>query len=144
MAASFSIRLDPSDSSRGEIRVGPFCESFDLEPCCWSGSEYQSSWTRSLRRLVASSHGSVALFTWRHKSDVCGAQRAWVLFRLGSEVFIQERIFVPGEHRVGFDADDQAVDLAPRETRSDNGHPISEWQTSIDAILAFMRDDGAI
>ena len=137
-AAVFAIDLDPLDPARGEIRIGGFVEGFELRLGWWSAQDYRRSWRQALQRLVACERSAVGLLTWRGEpSDRC-TQRAWILFREGDRVFVQERLFVGGEHPVDFDTDGQIVVREPRRERGADGERISQWETDLGSVARFL------
>lgn len=141
--AAFSIRVESDDPAVGRIRIGDFVESFDLNCSLWSCADYQRSWSMELQRLVGGSRPVVVLWTWRCPVPSVGTQRGWICFLEGSHVFIQERLFVPDAHDADLDDDGNLI-ARPREEVSEDGSPISQWETTVGAIESFLRHDGAI
>lgn len=139
---TFSIRVETEQPAVGRITIGDFSEAFELNCCRGSTGDYWRSWIEALHRLLADPGGTVALMTWRCPPPEAGVQRGWILFRSQSTVYVQERLFVPGEHQVQFDAAGQLIGSEPRTTQSEDGLPISEWLTSTRAIESFLRDEG--
>lgn len=142
--AAFSIRVESTDPALGRIRVGDFVESFDINCSLWSASQYRDSWATELERLLGGSRRIVILWTWRCPAPSVGVQRGWICYLEGSQVFVQERLFVPGAHDADFDGDGIVCERAVREEVNEDGNPISQWETTKDAIESFLRHDGAI
>lgn len=141
--AGFGIRVEPDGSARGRIRIGDFVESFDLDSSVWSCIEYQRSWAAELRRLLQGHRSVAVLWTWRYPRPFVGTQRGWICFREGVRVFIQERLFVPGEHDSNLDGDGRPIEIK-REEMNEEGNCISQWETTPDAIASFLGHDGPI
>jgi hypothetical protein len=117
--AEFDIRVDPHDSARGQIRIGVFVESFELDCSLWSCSDYRRSWMEELEWLVSGSRSAVILWTWRCPPPAVGNQRGWILFLEGVRVLIQERLFVPGPHDADLDADGSLIAVKREEVNED-------------------------
>lgn len=141
--AAFSIRVESKEPALGRIRIGEFSESFDLNCSLWSCGDYRQSWATELERLLLGSRSVAVLWTWRCPAPMVGIQRAWSCFKDGHRVIIQERLFVPDAHDADLDGDGELIDR-PREKVNEYGNPISQWVTTVDAIEAFLRHDGAI
>jgi hypothetical protein len=136
--ATFSVEVLGDESGRGKIVAGDFVEYFQLELCDWSVTDYSRSWRRALEELVADVP-AVALMTWCAGPANPIVRRAWTLYREAHTVFVQEQLFVPGDHRFELDPTGRVVNLPPRETLSDDGETISTWVTDLHAIGEFLR-----
>jgi hypothetical protein len=118
----FSIRKLPSSvrgprgEELGEITVGDFVERF----ACWESTPPAPDWKSELQRLVDGA-SVIAL--------VHDPRFAWVIYREGDHCFIQQKLSLDGRF----------IDLLPRETVSEGGSPISEWQTTLEEITQFVR-----
>ncbi len=139
----FSIEALPDRPGMGSIVIGDFQEFFTLELTDWSPADYRSSWCQALAELLSGSQG-VALMTWCARPPANLTRRAWTLHRDGERVIVQERIFVPEHHSFNVDATGRVVDLAPRETISADGEPVSHWVTTVDALAEFLRRTTAV
>lgn len=132
----FSIEVLPGSEQVGDgcrlgrIRVGTFTERFVV--AALPGRELAAlagEWHRALRGLLDRAE-SVALRT--QPGEV------WVLYRHGTRVFVQSQLLVPGwQGRLANDG--SVLEVPPRETVSEHGAPISEWETSVDAVREFVR-----
>jgi hypothetical protein len=122
----FDIRLLPAselgpDGQRlGRITVGDWSETFSCYPVGQSVEEMAEQWKERLGLLLRGAE-AVAL--------VHDPRLAYVVYREGNRCFVQEHLDVKG---AGF-----AV-LRPRETVSDEGQSISEWETSLSAIAIHV------
>ena len=132
---TFSIKLLPASDDDvegvryGRITVGTFQESFEV--CPWEANDsadtVSTQWYVALRTLL---HGAdyVALRTQ--------ALRAWMLYRQGEKVFVQDVLLLDD---AAWPEDSNRVNtLPPRRTQTDDGAPVSEWHTTISAIRTFL------
>lgn len=140
--ARFAIGLEPDEPHVGRIVIGDFTETFTLEGDDWSDRDYEASWRTALTRLLRTDPSTTALMTWYAAAPATTIQRGWILYREGDRVFVQERMMVPGENEARFDEHGQLVAIEPRETHTEDGEPISEWETSCAAIQAFLNGHG--
>lgn len=130
--------LRNDQTALGRILIGSFCERFELITSYWSTLDYQEHWQNALHYLISHRQSAVALMTWMAPVSVEAIRRAWILYRENDRVFVQERVFIPGEHPATFDNNEMMVNLRPRETRDEEGNKISEWETSVAAIKGFL------
>ena len=138
---AFSIKVIGDSPCTGRLTIGEFTETFDLNCSRWTTEDYRLSWTQALRELLVDPGGRVVLMTWCCPPPEVGVQRAWVLFHEGESVFVQERIFVPGEHVSPIAPTGELMDPGPRVPCNDLGEPVSEWVTSVKAIDAFLQKE---
>lgn len=131
-----SDEVDEDGFPLGIIQIGESTERFTLLSGYWSPEDYLRHWCDALGRLVQGAP-AVALVTRMSSPDENGIRQAWVLFRCGQDVYVQERLFVPDEP-VRFDEDEHLVNLEPRQTIGEEGERISEWVTNVAAIQSFL------
>ena len=136
MNKTFDIRIVAGDQPKAVITIGDFVESCPLVGD-WPASQYQTRWIKSLQSLVQG-QTSVALPLGTRISGLNDAPLIWVFFRDSEDVFVQQVMLAPGsEWEIG--SDGELISSAPRETMSEDGEPISEWQTDVDAIRQFLN-----
>lgn len=132
----FSIELIPEfETSRdghcfARLQVGSFSERVAVAALPGRDiSDLPAEWHRSLCDLLERG-AAVALQTQPNE--------VWVLYRSGTTVFVQNQLLVPDWP--GVLSGDGTVAMVPlRETVSEDGSPISEWQTSTAAIREFLE-----
>jgi hypothetical protein len=136
------VDTKPTDDGHamGFIQIGDFSERFVVTLNHWDAATYSRHWHEALRRLLTGSP-AVGLMTWMTPPRSRDAARAWILYRDGEQVFIQERIFVSPEHRARFDEHQQLVDIAGRQTVNADGDRISEWSTGLRSIQDFLSHE---
>lgn len=136
MNRKFDIRIVAGDEPRAVITIGDFVESCPLVGD-WTPSRYQTRWIESLQSLVQG-QSTVALPLGTRILGLNDAPLIWVLYRDSDDVFVQQVMLVPGsEWETG--PDGELISSPPRETVSDDGQPISEWQTDADAIREYLN-----
>ncbi len=123
----FEIRIlpqeiGPSGEKLGLITIGDFSERFSCWPISDCAADLEARWKHELRRLLdnVNNTNSVAL--------IHDPRFAWPLYREESACYI---------HQV-FNPEGLFLDhLAYRVTESEDGDPISEWETSVADIQNF-------
>lgn len=131
---TFAIRLLPStdrspdDEPLGEICVGSFIERFAIYPFLGDAEMMALRWSEALRALLSGA-AAVGLPT--------ACNMTWVLYRSGSQVFVQQMLMLPG---IGPQllADGTVGDIPPHHEISEEGQRISQWATTLDAVSAFV------
>ena len=101
----------------GEIVVGGWCETFVCTDPDLDGLE--SRWREALSALL----GSASVAVLPHD-----AQFAWVIYREGTDCFVQQRLSLTGDFE----------NLSPRVVVTEDGEPVSEWVTSLAAVRQFL------
>ena len=123
---AFDIRLLPStqlgdEGERlGQITIGDFHERFACYPVNDSIESMPAQWKLELLKLL----GGTAAIALVHDPRF-----AWVLYRVEEECFIQQHFF----------ADGAFSKLTVRQTITDEGQRISEWQVPLSSIRAFAE-----
>ena len=124
----------------GYIHIGEFSEHFPVAIGYWDRATYLRHWREALARLAAGS-SAVGLLTWMIPPGSSDHARAWILYRDGERVIVQERLFIGQESRPAFDEHGHLRGIEPRTTSSDDGAPISEWTTNVSSIQDFLTND---
>lgn len=130
----FSIRLlpvterCPDGQPLGEIRVGSFVERFAIYPFAGDVESMAARWSDGLRSLLGGAT-AVGLPT--------ACNMTWVLYRSGSNVFVQQMLMLPG---IGPQLlpDGTVGQIPPHAEFNEDGQRISQWDTTIEAVAAFV------
>lgn len=118
---------DPDIDSLGQITIGNFKEMFEVSLRDNSVQKTMAQWTEELKKLLDGAH-AVAIRTQ--------ALRAWILYRHDDTVYVQDQLIVDGWGGT-LGADGEIIKLPRRKTVTSDGDPISEWETTIEAIRVF-------
>jgi len=122
----FDIRLlDNSERGRegqrlGVIRIGDFAERFACHATGVPVEDLPARWLDALQSLVRGA-SSVAL--------VHDPRFAWIVYREGADCFVQQSLALDGD----------STRIPVRETTTEEGDPISEWQVPLVAIEDYVR-----
>ena len=129
------------EDDRGTIRIGSFEETFSVDTGHYEATEYVNQWLDALSQL-ADEGRPVALMTWMSPPETPANRRGWVLYPEEGDVFIQEHLFVHGDHESRLDDRGVVIEIPARETHSEDGERLPEWQTSIFNIQSFIKAAG--
>ncbi|CAL9560575.1 hypothetical protein [Streptomyces sp. enrichment culture] len=106
----------------------------------WGVDEYRASWTRALQVLVQGASDAtsclVASITDPASSNFVFC---WPLYRSGSIVHVQNAIIFLDELQEEFVPAEPWRFVQPRSTIDDDGQEISEWQTTVSEVMAFLQ-----
>ncbi|MEU0336965.1 hypothetical protein [Streptomyces sp. NPDC006193] len=103
----------------------------------WDVGQYQTSWNRSLRVLERGDDATSCLISSITDPAKSNFIFCWPLYRAGEIVHIQNSIIFLEELAEDFNPAEPWRFVEPRSTVDEEGHVISEWQTTISAIRRF-------
>jgi hypothetical protein len=136
----FSIQFTESNSSFGiaSIQIGDFSESMKVDLSFWSREEYEKQWSEGLCRIAGGADSSCLV------TSLCLPKAAnfimwWVLYRLDQVVAVQNEILFTEELNEVFDPSCPYKYIRPRETLTEEGNKISEWQIGFGEIVAAIK-----
>lgn len=142
----FNISIDNHDnqpsqnSSRGVIQIGDYIEKFEPDLSFWKPSDYINHWGKSIFRIVNGKNKS-CLITSVSNPETSNFLFWWPLYRVGNLVFIQNEILFFDEIDKTIDIENPYCFITDRETISEEGSPISEWEIEIDSFTHFLSED---
>ncbi|WP_245790373.1 hypothetical protein [Streptomyces monashensis] len=123
----------------GRITVRDFEENFPMDLSYWDVARYQASWVRALKVLEGADDAVSCLISSVTDPANSNFILCWPLYRSGSVVHVQNSIIFLEEIANEFTAEEPWRFVEPRSTVDEDGHEISEWQTTIDEIREFLR-----
>jgi hypothetical protein len=121
----------------GNISVGEFSERFASPVGFWRAEDYRDQWQWVLGTLE-DDHPK-CLVTAMRDPRLATLIEVWPVYRVEEIVFFQHRIIFCND--IGKSADLGTIydAIGARETRSDDGTPISEWSVPMGSIQHFLR-----
>jgi hypothetical protein len=143
----FEIRVvadrahDPSVKiGRGRIQIGSFEEMFEMSFEHWSPTHYERQWRDGADRLIKNELTSCLLASVTRPA---GANFFfwWPMYRVEDNIYIQNQVLFSDQLDEPFDLSDPYRFIRARETVTEAGGPISEWQTTIDHISSWLSSD---
>ncbi len=121
----------------GQIVIGEFSEQFNSPIEYWNASDYRKQWTEALQRITGGADLSCLITSMK---DPQSAEFIvwWPMYRVGKTVFIQNQLMFLKDVRGEFEESNPYLLIQSRETMTDDGEPISEWETTVVAIRNFL------
>lgn len=120
--------------SIGRIQIGDFAESFISPTIFWSEAQYILQWQGALHHILDGKQRA------RLITSILPAGSAyamcWPLYRVKQQIYVQNHLILRYEQK--FDPAQPHKFITPRQTTSE-GHHISEWQTTVDELQAFLK-----
>ncbi|GHH31359.1 hypothetical protein [Streptomyces rubradiris] len=127
------------ESAIGHITVGDFEESFPMDLTYWGVEQYQTSWASCLRILEGGHDTTSCLISSITDPSHSNFITCWPLYRSGETVFIQNSIIFLEDLPEHFNPAEPWHSVEPRSTVDEEGHEVSEWQTTISEIRRFLH-----
>jgi hypothetical protein len=125
---------------RGELRLGEAREGFRAPLGPWTAADYERQWRAAATRLLAGEPAGFWTVPW---------QFWWVAWPEGEHVVFQEHFLAPerlvalghvttpaagaGPHEM----------IGPRESHTEEGECVSEWQVPLSAVRAWLAGQPA-
>ena len=121
----------------GEITIGCFTERFEASTSYWSIHDYQKQWEKALDRTISGEKKS-CLITSMYDPEHANFIFWWLLYREGQKVIVQNQILFLNDKKLIFNPTKPCKNINDRESISEDGLPISEWELSISDIDRFV------
>lgn len=117
----------------GKLEIGGFSEGFHAPISHWDRKQYLSQWMKGFEAILEDSNKS-AFITAMYDPTKANFIFWWVMYLVGSDVYIQNHVLLMDELDEPFDEFDFQKFVPERETVTEDGEPISEWKVSIDDV----------
>lgn len=139
---TFSIVVTNEISEDGEpvacIQLDEHVEHFPLDLSYWNAEAYVKQWRDSLKALVTENHSVALLITSVEPPAEAGRCTAFVLYKEGDSVFVQQHLLAYRDSRSSINWRRLLASVGRRETIDEDGNRISEWNTEMEDIRAFL------
>jgi hypothetical protein len=121
----------------GEIIIGEYLERFEVSTSFWSVEDYQEHWKQAIRRVINGEDKS-CLITSMYNPESANFIFWWPIYRVESEVFIQNQVLFLNDETIPFNPRDPYASVKDRETLTEDGLPISEWVVPLLDLQHFL------
>lgn len=121
---------------QGRITIGSFSEIFESSISFWNQKDYEKQWKRGLTQLLTYNMKS-CLVTSMYDPSTANFIEIWPLYRMESMVLVHHNLLFFDDITGNFNPDDPYSHVPERATVNEDGHKISEWSISIDAVQLF-------
>ena len=125
-------------AARGRITLGDFSEEFVSPLAFWAAGDYRRQWREAAERILGGCKRSCFVAAMR-ESPLDGVIFLWPAYRSGEAVYIQHKLLLPELVEGSFNPSNPYAQVDERQTLSDDGEPISEWQVSAGDIARFLH-----
>ena len=141
----FCIEVSDSkglDCPLGFILLGRHLETFPLDSSYWTPEQYREQWVGACRELVTRARDSAVMLVVSIQDPASTAGvGAWVLYRAGERVFVQEHLLFYKDMPQPF------AESGPwtfwRERRVESaGRRISEWEVALADVAHYVKAAG--
>jgi hypothetical protein len=123
---------------RGRITLGDFSEEFVSPLVFWTVDDYRKQWRDAAERIVNGEARSCFAATMR-ESPEDGAIFLWTAYRLADTVYFQHKLLLPETVTDTFEPSNIYTQVDKRQTETEDGYRISEWQVSVKEIACYLR-----
>ena len=130
-------KSDEEQTAIGCIQIDQFVERFQITLNYWDKATFQRKWREAFKRLVLGAN-TVGLMTWMTSPTVKDYRRAWILYREGHRVFIQDKVLIATGKSPKFDEEEHLVEIPPRNPVNEDGFRVSEWETSLQSLANYL------
>jgi hypothetical protein len=127
----------------GSLVLGKSTEGFLANLSLWSKSDYESHWTRELRRLFGGNL-KAALVVSYDDPNAASNMEVWRTYRDGEWVHFQNQLLACSRLPRKFEILEISQYIEDRMTTNAEGDRISEWDVPIRDIEMFLRRSNAL
>lgn len=121
----------------GRIVLGEFSERFNLPVDYWRLTDYYRQWRNALVAFI-DGQSPVCLVTAMRDPALGTFIDTWVMYAENSSVVLQNQIIPCGQLDSDYLDRGTYEFVQPRETETEDGEPISEWQIPLSAVRQFL------
>lgn len=127
--------IDDASFYTGTITLDNLRENFLAAAWLWDSEKYKSQWQKAATSLVSGADRTAFVTSFVHPD--ADHNVVWPAWRIGSLVYIQNRLLFRDQiHRV-FDVDRIEEYIGDRQTVIEGGTSISEWTVSLSDIASY-------
>ena len=121
----------------GRMTFGHFSDEFQAPLYDWAPGDYTAQWLEAAQRLVEGAECVVFLTHMVHPS--APYHLGWPAWRVGDDVYIQERLFLAERLSGPFDPSCAEVHAGPRLERSPEGRRVAQWHVKVQDVEDFLK-----
>jgi hypothetical protein len=121
----------------GRMTFGHFSDEFQAPLYDWAPGDYAAQWVEAAQRLVEGAECVVFLTHMVHPN--APYHLGWPAWRVGDDVYIQERLFLTERLSEPFDPSCAEVHAGPRLERSPEGRRVAQWHVKVQDVEDFLK-----
>jgi hypothetical protein len=123
----------------GEIVLDDFKEKFVIPLDFWSIDQYQAHWIQGIERITKGAFKS-CLITALYAPQIAHHIFWWIIYREGQKCIFQNQMFILNNEERNFDPSSPYPFIQDRQTYTEDGLPISEWEIQLDEMEKFLEN----
>jgi hypothetical protein len=134
-------KLQSSDEAVwAQVVIGDFAERLEVPLNYWQQDDYKRQWADALSKILSGNYSKTALITSMCNPDKPDyAITIWPLYRVGNDVFVHNQWLQIQEFGSPFELENFYKKLDDRQTKTDDGQPISEWKTNVKDLAEWLK-----
>jgi contact-dependent growth inhibition (CDI) system CdiI-like immunity protein len=121
----------------GTIVLGEDRDGFAVSLEWWGRAAYEQQWLAAAKRLVNGAER--VMFLGSYNGPEAAFHFAWPAWRDGDLVHVQNWLVLTEQLPTPFEPDEADRFVRRRQTISEDGEPISEWDVSLADVQAFLE-----
>lgn len=120
----------------GTIVLGDDRDGFEISLEWWGRAAYEQQWLGAAKRLA--SGADRVMFLVSYNGPDAAFHFGWPAWRAGDRVHVQNMLVLTEQLPAPFNPDEADRSVGVRETMSEDGERISEWDVSLADVRAFV------
>jgi hypothetical protein len=121
----------------GRLTFGHFSDEFQAPLYDWAPGDYAAQWVDAAERLVDGAECAVFLTHMMHPT--APYHLGWIAWRVGDDVYIQERLFQSERLSGPFDPSCPEAHAGPRLERTPEGRRVAQWHVKVGDVADFLK-----
>lgn len=123
---------------QGRITIGRFDEIFESSLSFWNQNDYEKQWKHGLSQLLSHKTKS-CLVTSMYDPATANFIEIWPLYYTETEVLVHHNLLFFDNMIGKFDPNYPYLHVPDRTIINEDGHKISEWSVSLNAVQIFTN-----
>ena len=120
----------------GTIVLGEAHDGFEISLEWWGRTAYEQQWLGAAKRLT--NGAACVMFLVSYNGPNAAFHVGWPAWRDGDRVHVQNCLVLTEQLPTPFNPDESHRSVGVRETVSEDGERISEWDVSLADVQAFV------
>lgn len=125
----------------GEIKIGDFCETFEMAGDYWTSIDYEQQWIVGLRRVLEGKDS--CLITSMTDPKYANYIMWWTLYVRRPDVLVHNQLLFLDQLSHDFSVDAPYAHIPVYSNRNEEGDELSEWKTTMADIEVFLESEKA-
>jgi hypothetical protein len=124
----------------GKLHIEEYAETFITSFVSWTAADYERHWQEACERLIAGENESALIVSYVPPT-ASEFLVWWPLYREGDIVHVRNELVLYSQMKVPFSIVEPWFSIRERKILTDEGSPISEWDTNLPSIREFLEQN---